>query len=56
MVYGVIAGIATLYGVVLARRFKAPEIVEGPKTTWTAWSAASAARFSPMRKRRLAGC
>jgi hypothetical protein len=28
-VYGVIAGIATAYGVVLARRFKAPEKVEG---------------------------
>jgi hypothetical protein len=28
--YGVIVGIGTLYGIVLARRFKAPEIVEGP--------------------------
>jgi hypothetical protein len=27
--YGAIAGIATLYGVVLARRFKAPEVLEG---------------------------
>jgi len=31
--YGVIAGIATLYGVVLARRFKAPEIVEGQRVS-----------------------
>src|SRR5262245_40775051 len=29
--YGVIAGIATLYGVVLARRFGAPETAEGPR-------------------------
>jgi hypothetical protein len=29
--YGFIAGIATLYGVVLARRFKTPEIVEGQR-------------------------
>jgi Fusaric acid resistance protein-like len=29
--YGVIVGIGTLYGVVLARRFKAPEIVEGQR-------------------------
>jgi hypothetical protein len=29
--YGVIAAIATLYGVVLARRFKAPQIVEGQR-------------------------
>jgi hypothetical protein len=29
--YGVIAGIATLYGVLLARRFKAPDIVEGQR-------------------------
>jgi hypothetical protein len=29
--YGVIVGIATLYGIVLARRFKAPEIVEGQR-------------------------
>jgi hypothetical protein len=29
VLYGVIAGIATLYGVVLARRFKAPDVVEG---------------------------
>ena len=31
--YGVIAGIATLYGVVLARRFKAPDIVEGQRVS-----------------------
>jgi hypothetical protein len=31
--YGVIAGIATLYGVVLARRFKAPYIVEGQRVS-----------------------
>jgi hypothetical protein len=31
VVYGVIAGIATLYAVVLARRFKAPEVVEGQR-------------------------
>jgi hypothetical protein len=31
VVYGVIAGIATVYGVVLMRRFKAPEIVEGQR-------------------------
>jgi uncharacterized membrane protein YccC len=31
--YGVIAGIATLYGVVLARRFKAPDIVEGERVS-----------------------
>ena len=29
--YGVIVGIATLYGIVLARRFKAPEVVEGQR-------------------------
>ena len=29
--YGVIVGIGTLYGVVLARRFKAPEVVEGQR-------------------------
>ena len=29
--YGVIVGIGTLYGVVLARRFKAPEVVEGDR-------------------------
>jgi hypothetical protein len=29
--YGVIVGIGTLYGIVLARRFKAPEIVEGQR-------------------------
>jgi hypothetical protein len=29
--YGVIVGIGTLYGVVVARRFKAPEIVEGQR-------------------------
>lgn len=33
VVYGVIAGIATLYGVALARRFKAPEIVEGQRVS-----------------------
>jgi len=32
-VYGVIVGIATLYGVVLARRFGVPEVVEGPRLT-----------------------
>ena len=31
--YGVIAGIATLYGVVLARRFKAPDIIEGQQVS-----------------------
>jgi hypothetical protein len=31
VIYGVIAGIATLYGVVLMRRFKAPEVVEGQR-------------------------
>jgi Fusaric acid resistance protein-like len=31
--YGVIVGIATLYGIVLARRFKAPEIVEGQRVS-----------------------
>ena len=31
VVYGVIAGIATIYGVVLMRRFRAPEIVEGQR-------------------------
>src|SRR5262245_34231849 len=31
LAYGVITGIATLYGVVLARRFKASEIVEGQR-------------------------
>src|SRR5262245_54594113 len=31
--YGVIAGIATLYGVVLARRFNAPEIVDGQRVS-----------------------
>lgn len=31
MEYGVIVGIGTLYGIVLARRFKAPEIVEGQR-------------------------
>ena len=29
--YGVIVGIGTLYGIVLARRFKAPEVVEGDR-------------------------
>ncbi len=33
VVYGVIAGIATLYGIVLARRFKAPEVVEGQRVS-----------------------
>lgn len=31
--YGAIAAIATLYGVVLARRFKAPEVVEGQRVS-----------------------
>lgn len=31
LVYGVIAGIATLYGVVLARRFGAPAVIEGER-------------------------
>ena len=31
VIYGVIAGLATLYGVVLMRRFKTPEIVEGQR-------------------------
>ena len=31
MEYGVIVGIGTLYGIVLARPFKAPEIVEGQR-------------------------
>ena len=39
VVYGVIAGIATLYGVVLARRFKAPEIVEGQRVSLPAAAA-----------------
>ena len=30
-VYGVIVGIATLYGVVVARRFGIPDVVEGPR-------------------------
>ena len=30
-IYGVIVGIATLYGVVVARRFGLPEVVEGPR-------------------------
>jgi len=30
-VYGLIVGIATLYGVVVARRFGVPEVVEGPR-------------------------
>jgi hypothetical protein len=33
LAYGVIAGIATLYGVVLARRFKAPQIIEGQRVS-----------------------
>jgi hypothetical protein len=31
--YGVVAGIGLLYGVVLARRFKAPEVVEGQRVS-----------------------
>jgi hypothetical protein len=31
LVYGVIVGLGTLYGVVLARRFKAPAVVEGQR-------------------------
>jgi hypothetical protein len=31
--YGAIAGLATLYGVVLARRFQAPEVVEGQRVS-----------------------
>ena len=31
LIYGVIAAIATLYGVVLARRFGAPQVVEGER-------------------------
>jgi Fusaric acid resistance protein-like len=31
VVYGVIAGIATVYGIVLARRFGAPEVVDGDR-------------------------
>jgi hypothetical protein len=31
IVYGVIVGIATLYGVVVARRFGVPDVVEGPR-------------------------
>lgn len=31
--YGAIAAIATLYGVVLARRFKAPEVIEGQRVS-----------------------
>ena len=30
VIYGVIVGIATLYGIVVARRFGAPDVVEGP--------------------------
>jgi len=37
--YGAIAGIATLYGVVLARRFKAPELVEGQRVSLPAAAA-----------------
>jgi hypothetical protein len=33
--YGVIAGIAVLYGVVLARRFNVPEVVEGQRVSAT---------------------
>jgi len=32
-VYGAIVGIATLYGVVLARRFQAPQVVEGNRVS-----------------------
>ncbi len=31
VVYGVVVGIAALYGVVLARRFGVPEVVDGPR-------------------------
>ena len=31
--YGVIVGIGTLYGIMLARRFKAPEVVEGQRVS-----------------------
>ncbi len=31
VIYGVIAGIATIYGIVIMRRFKAPEVVEGQR-------------------------
>jgi hypothetical protein len=37
--YGAIAVIATLYGVVLARRFKAPELVEGQRVSLPAAAA-----------------
>ena len=39
VVYGVITGIATLYGVVLARRFKAPSVVEGQRLSLPAGAA-----------------
>jgi Fusaric acid resistance protein-like len=39
VIYGVIAGIATLYGVVLMRRFKAPDVVEGQRISLPAAAA-----------------
>ena len=42
VICGVIAGIATLYGIVLVRRFKAPDIVEGQRTSLLAAAAAAA--------------
>jgi hypothetical protein len=36
LIYGVIATIATAYGIVLARRFSAPEVVDGDRLGWPA--------------------
>jgi hypothetical protein len=40
--YGAITAIATLYGIVVARRFQAPEIVEGQRVSLPAAAAAAA--------------
>jgi len=37
--YGAITGIATLYGIVLARRFQAPEVIEGQRVSLPAAAA-----------------
>lgn len=39
VIYGVIVGIATGYGIVLARRFGVPEVVEGDRLSWPAAAA-----------------
>jgi hypothetical protein len=36
LIYGVVATIATAYGIVLARRFSAPEAVDGDRLAWPA--------------------